>query len=324
MPKLPRNMVKRGSRFYFRKVVGGRVKRMSLGSDYDKARDKLRSLKNEGCSTSAETVESAAQRWLSSYIPTARTKRGCALATQRVRDYLVPKLGHLLLHRLTPADVRAYRISLERSHLSLQSTRHVLSDLRCMLIWCVDSGLIVRSPFPRKVLPKIQERAPDRLSDEDLLKVCSVPDPHGLVCRFLASTGLRWGEATRAEASDVQGGLLIVHQTKSGKVRRVPLPSEFCGKAGRLVPFESSGAFARQVEKLSGVKFHVHQLRHTFACRWLEKGGSLAALQELLGHSTIVTTQRYGRLAETHVQAEAAKVGRLVPQVVTGQNVETA
>ena len=53
--------------------------------------------------------------------------------------------------------------------------------------------------------------------------------------------------------------------------------------------------------KLSGVeRFHVHMLRHTFACAWVDRGGSLAALQLLLGHSSITTTQRYGRPAAGH------------------------
>src|SRR6185503_7928190 len=126
-----------------------------------------------------------------------------------------------------------------------------------------DAGLLDRSPFPRRVLPRIQERPPDRLNEEELRAVCSIPDPHGFVSRFLVSTGLRWGEAVRAQGSDVQGGLLVISGTKTGRMRRVPLPQELM-RVGRFVPFTSHGAFSRQVSKLSGVRFHVHQLRHTF------------------------------------------------------------
>src|SRR6185436_10106021 len=54
----------------------------------------------------------------------------------------------------------------------------------------------------------------------------SPPEPYGFICRLLVETGLRWGELTRAKASDVTGSSLVVSQTKSGKVRRVPLSSE--------------------------------------------------------------------------------------------------
>jgi integrase len=194
-----------------------------------------------------------------------------------------------------------------------------------MLNWCEAAGLIERSPFPKRILPKVQERAPDRLTDEELQAVCSVPDPHGFICRFALGTGLRWGELVRVTAAHWNGALLVVGQTKSGKLRRVPLSpdlrEELRLRVGRLNPFSSSGAFNRQVAKLPGVAgFHVHRLRHSFACLWLERGGSLAALQELLGHSTIVTTQRYGRLSEDHVLAEATRLGNLVTQVVTPQN----
>lgn len=59
----------------------------------------------------------------------------------------------------------------------------------------------------------------------------------------------------------------------------------------------------------TGIKrFHLHQLRHTFACCWLERGGTLAALQQLLGHASIVTTQRYVRLSDEFVRAEAERL----------------
>ena len=55
-------------------------------------------------------------------------------------------------------------------------------------------------------------------------------------------------------------------------------------------------------------RFHVHQLRHTFACRWLEAGGSIEALREALGHSTVKVTERYGRLSDAFVRADAERV----------------
>jgi integrase len=269
------------------------------------------------------TVEDAARRWLSTYVPNARQERDCALAAQRVRDYLAPALGHLLLRRLSREQIRAYRLWLEGLGLSPQSVKHVLSDLRCLLNWSAEAGLLERSPFPRRVLPRIQARPPDRLSEEEIEMVVRIPDPHGFLCRFLLGTGLRWGEVVRAQASHLSGSSLVVSQTKSGKVRRVPLPptllEELRGRVGRICPFSSHGAFNRMVKQLSGLeRFHVHQLRHTYACRWLEAGGSLAALQEILGHSTIVTTQRYGRLSETHVLDEARRIlGRGVTKGVT-------
>lgn len=128
--------------------------------------------------------------------------------------------------------------------------------------------------------------------------------------RVALGTGLRWGELTRASAADVEDGWLLVHQTKSGKLRRVPLSSELEAelrlRIGQLVPCSDGWSFTQQVRRHSGVvRFHPHQLRHTFACRWLESGRSLEALQQILGHSTIAVTQRYGKLSDEFVRREA-------------------
>jgi integrase len=88
---------------------------------------------------------------------------------------------------------------------------------------------------------------------------------------------------------------------------------EVRGRVGRLVPFASSspGSFSRSVRRLSGIeRFHAHQMRHTFACQWLERGGGLAALQQILGHASIDTTQRYARLSEEAVMREAKRIGQ--------------
>ena len=239
-------------------------------------------------------------------------------ATSRFGQYLEPFMGHLLLERVSGEDVRAYRLWLERNtQLSATSVWHLLSDCRCLFNWCEEAGLVARTPFPRRVMPKLQERPPDRLTDDEADRLRALPDPHGFVCRLGLGTGPRWGELCRAQASDVERGFLLVHQTKSGKVRRVPLTGELLGevrtRVGRLVAFAglSPGSFAAVVRRATGIeRFHVHQMRHTFACQWLEGGGNLAALQQVLGHASIETTQRYARLGDDAVMREATRIGR--------------
>ena len=58
------------------------------------------------------------------------------------------------------------------------------------------------------------------------------------------------------------------------------------------------------------VVWHWHQLRHTFACRYLERGGSLAALQRMLGHSTSRMTERYAGLSDEALFADLDRVER--------------
>jgi len=177
-------------------------------------------------------------------------------------------------------------------------------------------------------MPRLQERPPDRLTDDEAEQLRRLPEPHGFVCRLALGTGMRWGELTRVQASDVERGFLVVHQTKSRKVRRVPLESELLGevrgRVGRLVGFavSSPGSFARVVRNNTSIeRFHVHQTRHTFACQWLERGGSLAALQQILGHASIETTQRYARLTDEVVMREMTRLAgngrsQLVAKVV--------
>ncbi len=106
-----------------------------------------------------------------------------------------------------------------------------------------------------------------------------------------------------------------MHHTKSRKVRRVPLAPELLAEVrrhvGRLVPFASlsPGSFAKAVRRLAKLeRFHVHQMRHTFACQWMDGGGNLGALQQVLGHASIVTTQRYARMSDEVVMREAERL----------------
>jgi integrase len=330
MPKLPKGMFRRKGRsgWYMRLFRNGGERWVSLGSEFGKACDNARAL-SAGLTVTpnrAGSVGAVCERWLESYIATARSEKGQKLAAQRVRTYIDPFFGHMLVERVTRDDVRHFRLWVEsRFTLSVTSVWHVLSDVRCLFHWCEDAGLVEKSPFPRRVMPRLQERPPDRLTDEEAAKLAALEALYGFVCRLALGTGLRWGELCRAQASDVkrvrvQGSgeeqrYLEVSHTKSKRVRRVPLSPELAaelrGRVGRLVQYAtgSPGSFAMRVRRLTGIEgFHVHQMRHTFACQWLERGGSLAALQQVLGHMSITTTQRYAKLSDEAVMREAARL----------------
>lgn len=329
MPHLPKNMIRRKGRpgFWFQRKIGGHRVTRYLGTDYQEAKVRLRQFQGSAVPLVDVTMGEAAKRWLATYVETARNPKNRQLSKRRVEKHLIPTLGHYLVARVTPDHLRSYRLTLEKRSLSPQTVSHLLADARCMLRWCEDAGLVNRSPFPRRLMPRIQERPPDRLLEAEIEVLRGLPEPYGFVCRLGLGTGLRWAELTRAQASDLERGFLVVHQTKSGKVRRVPLEPELLaeirGHVGRLVPFEecSTGSFGRTVRRLSGVaRFHPHQMRHTFACCWLEQGGSLAALQQVLGHASIVTTQRYARLTDEIVMAERVRMSERATKRATSSS----
>jgi len=266
----------------------------------------------------------AGERWLKLYVATTRNPKGFRLAWHRFEKYV---LGWLCIPvpELTGEQIREFRLMLEDYwHLSPYTVTHVLSDLRCFLRWTVEAGIIERSPFPTRVMPRIAEVPPRGLDDREVARLVSVPGRAGFVVRFLLGTGLRWAEACRARRRDIRGTLLEVGNTKSGRVRRVPLAPELMAEIehadDRLVPFaqNSPGSFSRTLRRVTGIAdFHVHRCRHTFAMRWLEAGGNLAVLQQILGHRDLSTTMRYARVTDELIEREAARValvrrGRLV------------
>jgi integrase len=269
------------------------------------------------------TVLDAGLRWLASYVATSRNAKGQRLARVRVESYLIPLLGRFLLREVNGDHVRGYRLALEQAGLRPYTVTHVLSDLRCLLRWAVSMGLIERSPFPSRVMPRIPEVPPRGFADRELAILMAVPGPMGFVLRFLLGTGLRWAEACRSTRDDVRGGMLDVDQTKSGRRRRVPLTRSLlreivsCGH--RLVPYApgSPGSFSRSVRRLTGIAdFHVHRCRHTFAMRWIEAEGNIAVLQLILGHRDLTTTMRYARVTDGLVSHEAERVESRIQMAV--------
>jgi integrase len=80
---------------------------------------------------------------------------------------------------------------------------------------------------------------------------------------------------------------------------------------GRVWPAGSiRTAFENAVTEAKLEDFHFHDLRHTFASRYVMRGGSLPALQQILGHATLQMTMRYSHLSPKHLRDEMARTER--------------
>lgn len=120
---------------------------------------------------------------------------------------------------------------------------------------------------------------------------------------FVALTGMRRGEALRAQPGDMHDGHLVLpSRTKSGKPRFIALPPQAREIAERRLPWTLELSPLRQewerVRAAAGLPgLRMHDLRHTFAS-WMVRGSvPLTVLRDLLGHSSLAVTSKYAHLA---------------------------
>ncbi len=131
-------------------------------------------------------------------------------------------------------------------------------------------------------------------------------------------TGLRKGEVLGLtwDRVDLSRGVLRLEMTKSDRRREVPmrqavydlLAGQPGARTGRVWPATSIRApFETAVSRGGITDFHFHDCRHHFASWFRMRGGSLPALQSILGHADIKTTMIYAHLSPAHVRSEMTK-----------------
>ena len=239
----------------------------------------------------------------------------------------------------SPVDVTArllrdYVYHLKDLGLSPASIRRNISALRTYYRYLLADGVVVRDPTERLETPKRWRTLPDVLTQaevETLLSAPSLDDPlyfrDRAMLELAYGAGLRVSEWITLAVRDVMldEGLLRVFG-KGSKERLVPIGRQAIGATAvylrelrprlergegkgvaflnvRGAPLTRMGAWKilkRYVER-AGIEKHVspHTLRHSFATHLLEGGADLRAVQEMLGHADISTTQIY-----THVDRE--------------------
>jgi site-specific recombinase XerD len=215
--------------------------------------------------------------------------------------------------------------------ISARSLSRTVSSLRAFGMWLVETGRTSSNPARLLTMPKVVRKLPGFLGIEEVLMVIESYDlsrPLGIrnraVVELLYGAGVRASEAASALLGDldVGRGLLRIRRGKGGKDRVIPVASGSMAsleswlaarsafpcavsapwlfltvRGRRLDPRDVRRiveAGVRRASRASGAS--PHTFRHSFATHLLDRGADLRAVQEMLGHSSLSTTQIYTHL----------------------------
>ena len=237
------------------------------------------------------------------------------------------------LQALDSAAMRSFVASLGRAGLDPRSIQRHLSATRKFFRHLTDHGIVDANPCTDLKAPRARRKLPRTLDPDQVLQLLEIRGLAPLDIRDRAmlelcySSGLRVSELADArwERLDREQGLLRV-VGKGNKERIVPVGrhalaalqewrctlTTFSTAESRYIFITAKGrplgvrAIQKRIGKRAlsqglGQHVHPHQLRHSFASHILESSGDLRAVQELLGHANLSTTQIYTHLDFQHL-----------------------
>lgn len=280
------------------------------------------------------TLGELIDRYIRDVIP---QKKANSRGTQKAQlEWWKAQLGAYLLSNVTPALLAEHRDRLAFVDAERKVARSPSTVVRYLAVLSHAFTMAVKewewlddNPMRRVTKPKEPRGRVRFLSDEEraqllqAAKTAKCPYLYAVVVLALSTgmrhgeiLGLRWGDVDLAKAR------LLLHETKNGERRSVPLtghayeqiellskvrrmdtdflfPNTVYGEKSR--PYEIRKSWNATVKRAELADFRFHDLRHSTASYLAMNGASLAEIAEVLGHKTLQMVKRYAHLSEGHV-----------------------
>jgi integrase len=291
-----------------------------------------------------QTVTTFAEQWQSGRLAQLKPSTRNTMETSW-RVHVEPKWGSRGVASIRPSEVEDWvtRLSVDRG---AQTVRRAVFVLSSILFIARRDGIITTLPTDGILLPAKKRKPKRYLTHAQVEQLAAMAPGHETVMRFLAYSGLRWGEvaALRVRHLDMlrrrmnieENAVLVkgvyeIGTPKSGHAREVPIPpfivqplAKLCEGKGRdgfvfsdgvgptPYPHASSGWFAYAVKRCQAADTSFptitpHDLRHTAASLAISAGANVKAVQRMLGHaSAAMTLDVYADLFDDDLDAVAA------------------
>ena len=281
------------------------------------------------------------QQAISAFVHHLDRERNASVHTQRAYEKdLVQFLAHARAHlgrEPAPQDVdhlviRSFLARLHERGLKKSSAARTLAALRTFFRYLCREGVLERNPARALLSPRTERRVPSHLQEDEVVALLDVPG-EGLapsraraILELFYATGIRCSELVGLNVEDVDAHTRMIRVLGKGRKERVvpfgqpaaqalrrygPHRTEARPRSGALFVNKRGGRLtdryvrqivSRRVLQIAGMRrISPHGLRHSFATHLLERGADLRAIQELLGHASLSTTQRYTHLNARYI-----------------------
>lgn len=291
-------------------------------------------------SNSKLSFDDAVEQWLDSL--KARKARAHVSYKASTRSYLKPTFGTMLLAAISSAEIMDWRDELS-TRFAPATVNGALIALSSAFTYFAKRGWVAKNPARGVEHIETPDRAYEWVrTREDITKLL-LECPRGIreIATVAVCTGLRLDELLHLHWSDVdlERRLITVHRgrqgtVKSGKQRHVPILDTLLPfvrelalkRAGAVLVFPGRAdkprtkpgvwyPFKMAAKRAGMPKLRVHDLRHTFASHWVLDGGDIFRLSKILGHSSVVITQRvYAHLIPEAWEQDYRRVSFTLPE----------
>jgi len=222
--------------------------------------------------------------------------------------------------------IRGFLSHLYEKGLSKTSVARSLAAVRSLYRWLAQEGVVEQNPAALVSTPKLPKKLPrvptmeemNAVFDGGMLEIASFPERDRLMLELLYGCGIRNSEAVLVSGKGKKeryvpfGDGVKLALTSYLPVRQAVLsetrkntPALLINQRGGRLTTRSVGRIIKKIAVAKGLSpdVHPHTLRHAFGTHMLEEGADLRAIQELLGHERLSTTQRYTQLSMKHLLA---------------------